>query len=242
MGKEFVLNHIHGHYASFEKAIAQWNPQEETLIVMGNVCDYGHNTFSVCNKLLQLDFFYPDKVKFLKGKHEIFFDKFLANPHLHYTEYLQMGGLATILSFYHEGVSYEETKDRHFILDSVLPYVDFSLLEYYINTALPYYETDDAIYLSEGISLFDVPDVFRNREPKTLYLSCEADSSFRPAYLDIYLTEEMARSSFDDCSSIVAAPTKFRLAENLFTAPAALIAYRIESGEVQDEIGFLAEE
>ena len=54
MSKQYVLSNIHGYLQTFNQLIEDWNEEEETLIISGNIIDYGHNSFLVCKKLLEL--------------------------------------------------------------------------------------------------------------------------------------------------------------------------------------------
>lgn len=245
MSREFVLNHIHGFYRSFERILSEWNPEEETLVVMGNVNDYGHNSFLVYTKLFQLDFYYPGKVKFLKGKHELAFEAFYANPHIKYEEYFSMGGLSTLTSFYEKGIAYEELQDTDYLLDTLLPYIDFSLLEYYLQHSIPFYETEHAIYLSEEKTIVDtiIKKEWKDKENKNFFLTSQSDNAFRIPYLNLYLGEEILRTTNGkDIGDIIQKNCSFFGEPVLSENVPCLTAYRIIDGTLVEEINIPAEE
>ncbi len=245
MSREFVLNHVHGFNRSFQKILAEWNPKEETLVVMGNVLDYGHNSFLIFTKLFQLDFYYPGKVKFLKGKHELAFEAFYANPRIKYEEYFSMGGLATLTSFYEKGLMYDELKDTDYLLDAVLPYVDFSLLEYYLQHAVSYYETEKAIYVSEEKNVMDavLEKQWTVDEQKCFYFTSQSDNAFRIPYLNLYLGEEIARTANGEkIAPIIQNNCIFFGEPSLEISTPCITAYRIADGVIVEEISIPAEE
>ena len=245
MSREFILNHVHGFYRSFERIISEWKPEQETLVVRGNVNDYGHNSFLIYNKLFQLDFYYPGKVKFLKGKHELAFQEFYANPRIKYRDYFEMGGLTTLTSFYEKGISYEELKNTDYLLDDLLPYIDFSLLEYYLQHALPYYETEQAIYLSEEKTIMEtiISKQWKEEEEKKIFLTSQSDNAFRIPYLNLYFGEEILRTTQEkDLGPIIQKNCFFFGEPSLDEIVPCTTAYRVVDGIIVEEISVPAEE
>lgn len=200
MGRQFVLNHLHGYLGSFEKLISEWRPEEETLVVMGNVLDYGQNAYLVYNRLFALKEEFPEQVVFLKGRHEMLFEKFIKNPMLYAEEFLSEGGMSTLLSFSETGIEFDELTDTYFLVENILPSMDFSLIEMYINECVSFYDTASTVYVSqENKALQEVLEKeWTVEKERKLFLSTGEDERFKSSYISFYFSESLERLNAED--------------------------------------------
>lgn len=192
---QYVLSNVHGYLHSFNQLLGDWDSENETLVVTGNIINYGHNSFLVCKRLIELKQMYPDKVVFLKGKHEIFFETFYRNPSFYYEKFLEEGGLSTLLSFEGEGVSYEEMNDRYYMLNAVLPDIDFMELFGYLISASDSFETESSVYFSYNKNLLDLSESGFSFDKKKMFLTTDEDPRFKVHYLNHYLPEYLSRNN-----------------------------------------------
>lgn len=192
---QYVISNIHGYLHSFNELLGDWDQENETLVVAGNIINYGHNSFLVCKKLIELKQTYPDRVVFLRGKHEVFFEDFYRNPSFYYDKFLESGGLSTLLSFEEHGLTYEELNDRYYMLNAILPDTDFIELFGYLISAKDIYETENSIYFSHNTNLLDLSESLFFSQKKKLFLTEDEDARFKTHYLNHYLPEQIARSN-----------------------------------------------
>lgn len=201
MEKQFVVSHIHGQLRTLERLIGLWEPKKETLIVLGDNNDYGPNSFLVYKRLLQLKQEFGERVIFLKGKHELMFEKFQANPSIYAQDYFDNGGAATLASFYHKGLSYEELNDSYYLINEVLPEIDFTELSLYLSQCLPVHETHYCVFLSEELG------VLKNQlikdwgivSSKKMVFSSKGDIEFKLDYFSRLAKETIYRDCSSDC-------------------------------------------
>lgn len=67
------MSDIHGSFNKFSEALKSWNPEEEHLVLMGDLIDRGPDSYEVVSKAIYLKEKYPDSVTVLKGNHEEMF-------------------------------------------------------------------------------------------------------------------------------------------------------------------------
>lgn len=200
MDKQFVISHIHGQLRTLERLIGLWEPKKETLIVLGDNNDYGPNSFLVYKRLLQLKQEFGERVIFLKGRHELLFEKFYANPSIYLSDYFDDGGVATLASFYHKGLSYEELTNLYYLVNEVLPEVDFTELLLYLSQCVSVHETHYCVFLSEELG------VLKNQliqdwgiiSSKKMVFSSKGDIEFKLDYFSRLAKETVSQDdSFD---------------------------------------------
>lgn len=194
MKKEFVISHIHGQLRSLERLLGGWDHQNETLIVLGDVNDYGPNSFLVYKRLLQIKELFGDKVVFLKGNHEILFEKFYANPSIYAEEYFDNGGIATLASFYNDGLSFEQMNSREYLVNEVFPKTDFTELLLYLSKCSSYYETDKSIFLSKETRTLKnkMMENWEKTTSKNIFFSLKTDDEFKIDYFSKLAKESLA--------------------------------------------------
>lgn len=250
MDKQFVLNHLHGYLGSFEDLMANWSPEEETLVVMGNILDYGQNAYLVYNRLFELAQEFPDKVVFLKGRHEVFFEKFIKNPTLYAEEFLENGGLSTLASFSTVGIPYEDLQDDYLLIENYLKDIDFSSVEIYINQCQSFYETESAVFISQENRALQ--SVLKNEwfdfAEKSLFLSTGEDERFKTSYVSFYFSETLERMNHEEgflkgkinTSNVLPAAETALVPDNPFGHLPIITAYKIENGVIQETIESIA--
>jgi len=163
MKRTLVISDIHGCYDEFVRLleVANYNPIEDQLILLGDYIDRGKDSKKVIEKVMEL---VKQGAIALRGNHDDWFLCFLAN-HEKSREYLLegVGGFNTLISYL--GLDYLKKETN---LDNVVKRIkgEYSEhLRFLVN--LPYYyETDDYVFVHAGVNPFSFSD-WRN-EPETL--------------------------------------------------------------------------
>lgn len=196
MEKQFVISHLHGQLRTLERLLGNWKPKEETLIVLGDNNDYGPNSFLVYKRLLEIKEEFKERVVFLKGDHELLFEKFYANPAIYADDYFDKGGIATLASFYEKGLSYAQMKDTYYLINEALPQIDFSELTLYLSKCVPVKEAHYSIFLSNEPSILkqQLEKDFNVSTKKKLFLSLMNDGPFKLDYFVKRAREEAVLS------------------------------------------------
>ena len=139
MGKIFAIGDIHGCLSKLERIISRTgiNSEEDTLVFIGDYIDRGADSRGVVDFVLDL----KRKIRTiicLKGNHEqMFLDYVCLNKNEDL--YLSNGGDTTIASYGYRNVR----RDRELNVPD-------SHMEFF-NSLLPYYETDDYIFVHAGL-------------------------------------------------------------------------------------------
>ena len=145
MNKQLVVTGIYGHLSTLREVIGKWEPDKEDLVFMGDLVDYGHNSYGVIKEVMALKYEYPSKVILLVGKHESMLEEFIKNPAIKAKEYFRAGGVSTITSFSSEGIPIEDFAQTYYLAEEVVPKIDFSLFDQYLFYSQKSY---DSHYLS----------------------------------------------------------------------------------------------
>lgn len=66
----FVVSDIHGHLTELNKLLTQWNPNTQTLVLLGDYVDRGDYSKEVLDLTIHLQNTYKDKVIVLLGNHD----------------------------------------------------------------------------------------------------------------------------------------------------------------------------
>lgn len=256
MEKQFVISHIHGQLRTLERLLGVWKPEEETLIVLGDNNDYGPNSFLVYKQLLQLKELYPNKVVFLKGTHELLFEKFYANPSVFAQEFFDNGGAATLASFYHKGLSYQELQDPYCLVNEILPNIDFDKLILYLSKCIPVYESKKSVFLSKELTVLNKQLIkdWKIISNKKIFFSIKNDEAFKLHYFSKLAKESIIIDGFLDAYSFVIKKEKetgqlgvvsFSKEQDLLGAEPfrpQISAYKITNGFILEEIKITIEE
>lgn len=93
----FAIGDIHGEYDLLVKMLENWDCENETLILLGDLVDRGPDAKKVVQKAMELQRKYNAIV--LKGNHEELLLDFIDNPHYSGLTYPSSGGDKTLESF-----------------------------------------------------------------------------------------------------------------------------------------------
>ena len=66
----FAVSDIHGHINEFKLLLTAWNPEEQTLVLLGDYVDRGQYSKTVLDEIIKLKEQYKDKVIVLLGNHD----------------------------------------------------------------------------------------------------------------------------------------------------------------------------
>lgn len=66
----FVLSDVHGCFDALQQAVANWQPEHETLVVLGDLVDRGPDSLAVVRLLMDLCAVHGDNVQVVKGNHD----------------------------------------------------------------------------------------------------------------------------------------------------------------------------
>lgn len=106
----FIIGDVHGCYHTLCSILENWNPQDEHLILAGDIIDRGHFSSLCIKKCMELDAAY-ENVTILKGNHEaelaLYFESGTNE------NWMQQGGEKTLADF----------KDHHLEKDLLLPWL-----------------------------------------------------------------------------------------------------------------------
>lgn len=139
MGKIFAIGDIHGCLSKLERIISRIciDNKEDTLVFIGDYIDRGPDSKGVVDFVLDLKR-KIHRVICLKGNHEqMFLDYVCLNKNEDL--YLANGGETTIASYAYRKVR----RDRELNVPDT--HMEF------FNSLLPYYETDDYIFVHAGL-------------------------------------------------------------------------------------------
>ncbi|MCR8969521.1 metallophosphoesterase family protein [Facklamia sp. 7083-14-GEN3] len=90
----FVIGDIHGMSDELELLLANWQPNQERLVFIGDYIDRGYNSLAVLNRVWQLQ--EEKNALCLRGNHESMLLNFLRSPHNFFNHYIMNGGVSTI--------------------------------------------------------------------------------------------------------------------------------------------------
>lgn len=140
------MGDIHGEYALMKELLKKWKPEEERLIILGDLADRGANskeTLEYAYHLIQ-----TDDVVIVKGNHDEMLEKYLENPNEHYPLYYLNGGETTIKSLLgkkkidkNPEVNAQNIKSNYPWLLSFLKSLDY------------FYEWKDYLFVHAGVDL-----------------------------------------------------------------------------------------
>ena len=134
-----------------------------------------------------------------------------------------------------------------------MPYTDFTELELYNNLSIPYYETENSVFLSEEQAVLTAVMYGNWENKKKLFITSQQDSDFQVAYWNQYLSEELFLSegyspeheTLSDCFTFLNknTVTHFEEKKQLQTIQKPeIIAHSIYDGVVVSEIKLEAQD
>lgn len=143
----FAIGDIHGRYDLFTQVVKDFDPSLHQLVLIGDLGDRGPKSkeaFLLGKKLVD-----EYQAVYLKGNHEDYFLRFLADPENVYPAYMRNGGGKTINSLLHAGAweEYSPTEIAMMIRSRYKELIAF-LKE------LPlYFEWRDYVFVHAGVDL-----------------------------------------------------------------------------------------
>lgn len=140
MKKIFAIGDIHGCLEKVRALITNIgaDPQNDTLIFIGDYIDRGNSSREVVDYIIRLKVQYK-KVVCLLGNHEYMLIRYLEG--VDEDMYLENGGIATLHSY---GISRSDEPEKR---KAKIPREHRKLFE----SLLPYYETEDYIFVHAGL-------------------------------------------------------------------------------------------
>ena len=140
MKKIFAIGDIHGCLEKLQALVQSIgaDPQNDTLIFIGDFIDRGNSSREVVDYIIRLKVQYK-KVVCLLGNHEYMLIRYLDG--LDEDMYLENGGIATLRSY---GISRSDEPEKR---KAKIPREHRQLFE----SLLPYYETEDYIFVHAGL-------------------------------------------------------------------------------------------
>ena len=123
----FAVSDVHGSDEQLEALLEYWNPEEEQLVILGDLCDRGPNAQAVFRRAKQLKEEYGAIC--LRGNHEDMLMKFLDDPADNVAHYYRNGGEITLESFLGDAVSSSTPQELAAALKDQYPW----LIDYLVN-------------------------------------------------------------------------------------------------------------
>lgn len=156
----YVIPDIHGMAGELELILNRILPlrrtggQWDSLVFLGDYIDRKIESYQVIDMLIDVKKNFPDQTFYLFGNHELMFLSALSPDSLHneYSVWMSNGGEETVIGYLQRSKSDIENPyliDRH-QLSRFIPKEHINFL----NSLLPYYETDDYIFVHGGCDPF----------------------------------------------------------------------------------------
>ena len=105
MEQVFVIGDVHGEYDMFRSILKNFQPDEQQLILIGDLNDRGPKSKDCW--LLGMELVKKYQAIYLRGNHEQYFLEFMNSPEDWFPSYLYNGGKETIESLLHKGATDE---------------------------------------------------------------------------------------------------------------------------------------
>lgn len=142
----FAVSDVHGSDEQLEALLEYWNPEEEQLVILGDLCDRGPNAQAVFRRAKQLKEEYGAIC--LRGNHEDMLMKFLDDPVNNVAHYYRNGGEITLESFLGDAVSSSTPQELAAALKDQYPW----LIDYLDSLELTY-EWGKYFFVHAGMDL-----------------------------------------------------------------------------------------
>lgn len=147
MDNVFAIGDIHGELNKLNALLENWNPDNQQLVLLGDLIDRGTNSYGVVRLARHLAETYGAKV--LKGNHEEMFLSWLDSPDSEQDAYYPQGGRETIHSFFDQRVTFTHTPHQVSDMMSTRFADDIAFMR-----ALPYYyDWKDHVFVHAGVNL-----------------------------------------------------------------------------------------
>lgn len=144
--KIFVIGDIHGQITMFKKLLENWNPEEEQLLMIGDLGDRGEDPracFELAKELVE-----EHNAICLRGNHEEMLLDFMNNPKNNAAIYEMNGGMVTINSFLKTDHTIHDAYELAAALQSKAPW-----LKQFIEKLPLKYEWGNILFVHAGVNL-----------------------------------------------------------------------------------------
>lgn len=149
----FVMSDIHGCHDQLMAALSHWEPENETLIVLGDLIDRGPDSLNVIQTLSALKSIHKDRVVILKGNHDESFASWLLDtPEEDLGFYYMTSHDETIRSFYGPENHAKYKRDSRKQRGQHIRYRFFEELKF-LDRLPMVFETEHCIFVHAGINL-----------------------------------------------------------------------------------------
>lgn len=144
--KVFVVGDIHGEFTMMEKILKKWNPEEEQLVILGDLADRGDHskeTLELAYQLVQ-----KNKAVIVKGNHDDMFEKYLEDPENNYGLYYMNGGEKTVRSLLGRLASPKNHQENAENIKKTYPW-----LLPFLKSLRYFYEWEKYLFVHAGVDL-----------------------------------------------------------------------------------------
>ncbi|MFO8069713.1 MAG: metallophosphoesterase [Alkalibacterium sp.] len=144
--KVFVVGDVHGQITMFKQLLDHWKPDEEQLVLIGDLGDRGENPkdcFELAKELVD-----EHGAICLRGNHEEMLLDFLDNPKYSATTYEMNGGMVTIQSFLQTKTAKYDPVELAASMLAKVPW-----LKPFIESLPLIYEWEDYVFVHAGVDL-----------------------------------------------------------------------------------------
>ena len=147
----FVIGDIHGEDDMFQQQLKNWNPDNQQLVLLGDLIDRGPDSYNVLQIAIKLKADYNAII--LQGNHEQMFLDWLDMPFSNMDLYYANGGRQMIHSFFDQTITFSRTP----ISIADLMKNQFPEEIEFMRSMQSFYEWKDFVFVHAGINL-DVED------------------------------------------------------------------------------------
>lgn len=144
--KVFAVGDVHGQITMFKEILEYWNPDEEQLVLVGDLGDRGEDP-KACFELAK-DLVDNHGAICLRGNHEEMLLDFLQNPQYSAATYEMNGGMVTVQSFLQMEEGNYDAVELAASLQSKVPW-----LKPFIESLPLKYEWEDYVFVHAGVDL-----------------------------------------------------------------------------------------
>lgn len=147
MDKVFAVGDVHGELDKLHALLKNWNPDNQQLVLLGDLIDRGADSYGVIHLARHLTDAYGAKV--VMGNHEELFLSWLDSPESDKDLYYPQGGRETLHSFFDQRVTFMQTPLH--IADRLEKQFADELV--FLRNLPYYYEWDDHVFVHAGVNL-----------------------------------------------------------------------------------------
>lgn len=153
MGRIIAITDPHGCFLEFQELLQKvsFSPQEDTLIILGDLVDRGPHAMQIVEFLMNLKKDFPNNVFIVKGNHDEMFLDWLYDTSGDINQenfYLNQGGSQTVRSYCEDyGLARQGDAARTIIKDYYPEHIRF------LHDLADYVEVDQYLFVHAGVNL-----------------------------------------------------------------------------------------